>query len=285
MAAAVLASWAATCRPWRHGSYEYQQRSGGLGPLWAWLGAPLLLPGLLLLWRRRRTALVTLLPVLAVLLVQPYRWWARFTLPLAAVGVLAVLVVDARCRRPGAGGAPGRDDVLVLLGAGLVLVEANPRRAQTPAGAAGPRARGDPPRAHGRGALPPRVRVPGRRAAGRRRGGGRRGPAAPLPHPPVRTRPGRTVLPSGAAEVPDDAWVVTGEGRALDLPWPPRGRGPTPTERVFACGRRADAAPVEPSSPDRLAPRWTDPVVAVAPGRPRARDPQEVRTGSRRSPG
>src|SRR3954463_16102163 len=33
----VLRSWAADVDFWHQGSYDYQQRLGGLGPLWPWL--------------------------------------------------------------------------------------------------------------------------------------------------------------------------------------------------------------------------------------------------------
>ena len=89
---AVLRSWAADLDFWNQGAYDYQQRTGGLGPLWPWLALPLLLPGAVVLVRRRDPALLTVaLPIVLTFLVQPYRWWARFTLPLAALGALAVV--------------------------------------------------------------------------------------------------------------------------------------------------------------------------------------------------
>ena len=39
-----LRSWAADVDFWNQGSYDYQERLGGLGPLWPWLGLPLLVP-------------------------------------------------------------------------------------------------------------------------------------------------------------------------------------------------------------------------------------------------
>ncbi len=216
---AVLASWASDLVPWRHGSYEYQQRSGGLGPLWAWLGAPLLLPGLVLLWWGQRAALVAVLPVLGVLLVQPYRWWARFTLPLAAVGVLAVLLIDARCRATLARwGLRAATTLLVVLGAGLVLVEVNPASRAQPLPAREVLALvGSHPDERTIGELfhPEYAFLAGvpRDAV----------VVADVEAPQLRfVTPlfgrslTRTVLPAGDGPVADDAWVVTGHGRALD---------------------------------------------------------------------
>jgi hypothetical protein len=216
---AVLASWASDLLPWRHGSYEYQQRSGGLGPLWAWLGAPLLLPALVLLWRQRRTALVTLLPVLAVLFVQPYRWWARFTLPLAAVGVLAVLLIDTRCRRALTRGVlRATTTALVVLGAALVLVEVNPASRAEPLPAREVLALiGSPAEQRTVGALffpeyafladvPEDAVVVVDVEA----------PQLRFLTPVFGRDLGRTVVPAGDGPVPDDAWVVTGEERPLD---------------------------------------------------------------------
>jgi hypothetical protein len=96
----VARSWAADLDFWRQGSYEYQQRQGGLGPLWPWLGLPLTLFAALLLWRRRSPSLIAFAAVAAVFVVQPYAWWARFTIPLMAVGAIAIAATgDAAPRR------------------------------------------------------------------------------------------------------------------------------------------------------------------------------------------
>jgi hypothetical protein len=87
---AVVRSWLQDVAFWRVGSYNYEQRLGGLGPLWPWLGLPLLAPAALWLRRRRSPALVALLVIGLVLVVQPYRWWSRFTIPLAAAGAIAI---------------------------------------------------------------------------------------------------------------------------------------------------------------------------------------------------
>jgi hypothetical protein len=87
---AVVLSWASDLDFWNQGSYDYQQRLGGLGPVWVWLGLPLLAVMVAVLVRGRQ--IVALLPLAAVGLVfviQPYSWWARFTLPLASLGAIA----------------------------------------------------------------------------------------------------------------------------------------------------------------------------------------------------
>ncbi len=86
----VALSWASDLKFWNQGSIDYQQRLGGLGPVWVWLGLPLLAAMVVILIRRRNLALIPLVAVLIVFLLQPYKWWARFTLPLAALGSVAV---------------------------------------------------------------------------------------------------------------------------------------------------------------------------------------------------
>ena len=87
---AILLSWAADLDFWHQGSYDYQQRLGGLGPVWAWLGIPALTVMTVILFRRRHLGVLPIAAAAIVLLVQPYAWWARFTLPLAALGAIAV---------------------------------------------------------------------------------------------------------------------------------------------------------------------------------------------------
>ena len=98
--AAIVRSWAADLDFWNQGSYDYQQRSGGLGPLWSWLGLPLAVVLAAMLVRRRNAALVALGAVTVVLLVQPYAWWSRFTIPLAAVGAIAIAAAASWAPRP-----------------------------------------------------------------------------------------------------------------------------------------------------------------------------------------
>lgn len=96
----VALSWAGDVDFWNQGSYEYQQRVGGLGPLWPWLGLPLLLPIGVVLLRRRSPVSVALIVIALVLVVQPYAWWARFTIPLMGVGALAIAAASVWAPRP-----------------------------------------------------------------------------------------------------------------------------------------------------------------------------------------
>jgi hypothetical protein len=216
---AVVASWAAELLPWRHGSYDYQQRLGGLGPLWSWLGL-LTIPVVIALWRRRSPALAAIAPVFAVLLVQPYRWWARFTLPLAAVGAIAVVLTvqwlwPVIARRSLLLAATG----LVLLGAALVLVEVNPASQAKPLPAIQVvELVGRPEQERSIGHLFfPEYRfldeIPEKATV-----------MVDLEAEPVRftyplfgPRLERTVLPGvSGSRPPDSAWVVTSRGRPLD---------------------------------------------------------------------
>ena len=71
------------------------------------------------LWRRRSLAGLFLVATGAVFLVQPYRWWSRFTIPLAAAGALAIVAaagwVPPRWSRALRGAA------VVLAAAGVLL--------------------------------------------------------------------------------------------------------------------------------------------------------------------
>jgi hypothetical protein len=97
---AVGHSWMADVTFWHQGSYDYQQRSGGLGPAWSLLGLPLLVILTVRLARQRSAALVAVAVTGAVFLVQPLRWWSRFTIPLMALGAVAI-VTTAAVSRPG----------------------------------------------------------------------------------------------------------------------------------------------------------------------------------------
>jgi hypothetical protein len=88
---APIASWAHDLAFWNQASYRYDERGGGLGPAWSWLGAPLLLALLVAAFKRDRVLLLGVLaPILVVCLLGPYGWWARFTILLAAAGGLAI---------------------------------------------------------------------------------------------------------------------------------------------------------------------------------------------------
>ncbi len=116
----VALNWASDLKFWNQGSIDYQQRFGGLGPLWVWLGLPLLAVMVALLVRRRSLALIPVTVVLIVFLLQPYKWWARFTLPLAALGCIAIAWAIARAPWPWLRVAL-RTSALVLATAGVYL--------------------------------------------------------------------------------------------------------------------------------------------------------------------
>jgi hypothetical protein len=215
---AVLLSWSADLLPWRQGSYDYQQRAGGLGPLWVWLGLPLLMPYTVRLWRQRSVVLVAAVPVALVLLVQPYRWWARFTLPLGALGVLAVVGAIAALRP----GLPRRalqaaTLVLAATGAALVLVEVDPAARATPL----PAARvlglvGAPSEERTLGALfQPEYRFLSMLPDDATVVVDLEAEAVRFVYPLFGPDLGRTVLPASGNDPPPSAWVVTGEDPPL----------------------------------------------------------------------
>ena len=215
----VVRSWAHDLAFWRLDSYDYQQRLGGLGPLWAWLALPLLVPLTVVLARRRSPVLPALICVALVIVVQPYRWWARFTIPAAAVGAIAVAWAVTSAPRPWmrhVGGAVAAG--LALAGVALASYEVDPAA----------RARSLPARdvvaligapAHERALA--RLFFP-------EYGFLQRVPAdatvvVDLRAEPVRfvyplfgPRHTRRVLPASGAVPPPRAWVVTARGRPLD---------------------------------------------------------------------
>jgi hypothetical protein len=217
---AVARSWAADLDFWRQGPYDYQQRAGGLGPLWAWLALPLLVPcGIVLARRRDPAVLVVVVPIVVTFLVQPYRWWARFTLPLAALGALAVVAVAWR--------APWRwvrtavraaALALVVAGVALTAYEVDPaaRAAPLPAGdligligaPAADRSLG-------------RVFFPAYRFLENVPEDARvvvdlQAPEVRFVYPLFGPEHSREVLPASGDAPPAGAWVVTGAGRPLD---------------------------------------------------------------------
>jgi hypothetical protein len=114
-------SWYQDLHFWTRGDYSYEERSGGLGPLWSWLGWPALaiVAGVALV-RRRDLALVILVPVALAFAVLPYRWWSRFTIYLAALGAIAIVLLLERMSRGRTRGA-GVAAVVVLALAGGAL--------------------------------------------------------------------------------------------------------------------------------------------------------------------
>ena len=215
----VVRSWAHDLAFWQVGSYDYQQRIGGLGPLWAWLGLPLLIPLAVALARRRDPALIALACMALVFLLQPYQWWARFTIPVAAAGAIAIVWAAAHAARPWLRHAVRAAALaLALVGAALASFEVDPA------------ARAQSLRA---GELVGLIGAqPARRTVGRLFFPEYRF----LEHVPenatvvvdLRARPVRFVYPlfgprhtrrvlrAGATPPPRDAWVVTAAGRPLD---------------------------------------------------------------------
>jgi hypothetical protein len=133
---AIVRSWASDLDFWNQGSYDYQQRFGGLGPLWPWLGLPLLLALAVPLVRKRSPLLLALAAVAVVFALQPYRWWSRFTIDLAALGSIAIAATAihasrAWVRRLVAGSALA----LALAGALLASSEVDPSARAEPLGA------------------------------------------------------------------------------------------------------------------------------------------------------
>ena len=118
----IARSWYHDLVFWTRRDYSYETRDGGLGPLWGWVGwwASVFLA----VWRvraRRWSALIVLAPLAVIFAVEPYRWWSRFTIYLAAVGAIGAVIVLERL-------APGRLR-RVLTAAVVVLTLAGTARA------------------------------------------------------------------------------------------------------------------------------------------------------------
>ncbi|MDX6409407.1 MAG: hypothetical protein QOE13_2478 [Gaiellaceae bacterium] len=91
IALAPVLTWSHDLAFWRRRIYRHDERRGGLGPLWSYLGAPLVLPFAVIAYRRRRPLLAWVIaPIGLLFIVDPYRWWSRFTIALAALGALAI---------------------------------------------------------------------------------------------------------------------------------------------------------------------------------------------------
>ena len=98
--AEVGRSWRHDLSFWESRSYTYEQRLGGLGPLWSWLGgAAVTLFAVQAIRRRRDVAVNLLLVVVLVFLLLPYKWWSRFTIVVAAIGAIAVVALVVRLGR------------------------------------------------------------------------------------------------------------------------------------------------------------------------------------------
>ena len=108
----VLRSWIQE-RPGR--SYSFDTLLGGFGPIWPFVAVPALAVFAWWCLRRRRDLLYWLvLPFCAVFLLQPARWWSRFTIMFLGLGLLAIGWAVDQLR--------GRSTVRVLQGAALACV-------------------------------------------------------------------------------------------------------------------------------------------------------------------
>ena len=175
-------------------------------------------------------------------LVQPYRWWARFTIPLMARSAPS----RRRGRRAAAPRAVVRTSVRVggaarSCCAGVALASlrgrsGGPRARRCPARESSPRRRAARPSARSAGCSIPEYaswsEVPGRRD-GRR---GPRGAGRALRLSAVRPRAEpRGGLPGRRRPAPPGAWVVTGAGRPLDRALRRRRRFTLAARRATAC--------------------------------------------------
>lgn len=217
--AAIVRSWGADLDFWNQGSYDYQQRSGGLGPLWPWLGLPLSIWLVVALARRRSAALLALVAPALVLLVQPYGWWSRFTIPLAAIGAVAIAAAvvwsqRAWLRRALQAGALG----LAVCGVGLASAAVDPAgRAEQIAALDVLQLAAEPSEERRIGRLffaeyRFLERVPDDATVVVDLGA----PQVRFVYPLFGPRLERRVLPAGALPVRSGSWVVTGAGRPLD---------------------------------------------------------------------
>jgi hypothetical protein len=216
---AIVRSWATDVDFWNQGSYSYEQRSGGLGPVWPWLALPLLVPLTIALSRRRSPALIAVAVVALVFVVQPYGWWSRFTIPLMGIGALAIVAAVAWAPRRWMRGAIQACAVgLALAGVALSSHEVDPAARAEPLAATDLiDLIGTPSdeRAVGR-VFFPEYRfldsVPDDATV-----------VVDLEAEPVRfvyplfgSGLTRTVIRAGSGAPPSDAWVVTAVGRSLD---------------------------------------------------------------------
>lgn len=114
----VVRSWAHDIAPWSHPGVEYyseEQRDGGFGMQWAYLQLPALgLVSLDVVSRRgvrlgrlvgpfhgdRATLRLVVVAIGATWLLNPYKWWSRWTIVLAGAGAIALATLVQRLERP-----------------------------------------------------------------------------------------------------------------------------------------------------------------------------------------
>lgn len=215
----VARSWAYDLRFWTNDGYDYQERHGGLGPLW-WLALPLLAVLAVVLARRRSPVLLVLALTAVVFLLQPYRWWSRFTLVLAACGALAIVAAAAW--------APRRWMRVALQAATLVLAVAGVALASREVDPAARAASLPARKVLSLVGAPAADRSLGRLFFGEYRFLDRvpdgatvavdlRAPAVRFVYPLFGRDLSRRVVPAAASGPPPaGGWVVTGAGRPLD---------------------------------------------------------------------
>ena len=96
-----LLSWFADLHFWTKRAYGYGELLGGLGPVWSYFGAILVLAFAVYAWRRRRIVLwYFLVPLGLFFTIQPSHWLSRYTLPLTAAGAVAVAWAITASWRP-----------------------------------------------------------------------------------------------------------------------------------------------------------------------------------------
>jgi hypothetical protein len=116
----VPLSWLHDAAPWAHPHDDYyaaDQRSGGLGPPYVYLEVPALVALAVVSLRRDRRLLNLLVPVAVMFVLQPDKWWARYTLVVAGVGAVALVYVTERwAKRPAGLAARVLTPPLIVLG-------------------------------------------------------------------------------------------------------------------------------------------------------------------------
>lgn len=86
-----LLSWYSDLHFWTRAGYSYAEEVGGLGPVWSYLGAILVVVfAVHALQRQRQVFWFFLFPLALFFVIQPDHWLSRYTLLLAAAGSIAV---------------------------------------------------------------------------------------------------------------------------------------------------------------------------------------------------
>ncbi len=118
----IVKSWAHDLVPFAHSEafYRYDQRAGGLGPVWVYVMLPILVFAAIGLVRHRdRILLCVLAMVTLAWLASPYPWWSRFTIELVVVGAAVTAVCLSRLSTRTATALAWIMTALVLLGVAM----------------------------------------------------------------------------------------------------------------------------------------------------------------------